>query len=1161
MNATINNIARVIIATGLLGGLGACGDDGNDEPARPLVQSSSATEAQCPNGGTRVEVGLDDNDNGTLEPSEVETTELFCDGAPGQTGDPGPAGGVPLVVSTSEPSGANCDNGGDRIQVGVDDNGNGTLDEAEVDSTTYICVGATGEDAPILLTQTSSATDGCPNGGTRVQTGIDVDDNGALDQAEVTEDVVVCDGEDGDRLLITVDAEPAGANCLVGGRRVRSGVDANADGLLSDTETRSEDYLCDPVRNLISSTTLAAGHETCTAGGERIDVGLDQNANGVLEAEEVVTTSFICTGETAQVTLVRRQSEAPGANCANGGSRLTAGPDLNGNNILDAVEVETTTYVCNGSPGINGTTGSAVRLASEPAGPNCPRGGRRIESGIDANANGVLDNGEVSSTSYACNGRASVALVDIVAEPAGANCPTGGQLVRSGSDLDNDGVLDAAEVTTETYVCTSVAQVPIDFVTDTLPNALQRSAYATFVEGIGGVGGGYQWALVGGSLPPGLELEPTGTPQTRIVGTPTAVGAYNFTIELRDFFDNVVTQAFSLEVEQILEVTRFELPRLASGVPYSATLTAAGGVAPRTWSVVSGTLPAGLSLSTGGVISGTPTTSDGEVFFVEVEDAVGATVRAGLTIKGEQRFGAYCGDFLVSSQDDLSVFELNGTTVTSTGTVIAGAAVEVDCFEGIEFSPKRDFLAFQTEDSSLVGELIVADLSSYPVVTTYTVNGPLDTDEDVENFAFSPTGDFIAFIADEAGSLINELYVVDLRTLPPGPPVKVNQPVVTSGDVTTYGWVPNSNKLVYRSDEIVDEEYNLYFYDAAAAGPRVQMNASPTAGGDVNTNFVFSPDGARVAFTGDLFVDNQVRLFLVDVSGAVPGPPIEYSDTFDPDGDVTTGTTDVAFSPNGRWLMFQGDPDNLGEKVYVRDVLTNGPRTLVSQDNANTSLFVSSTVWSPDGRRIAILGDLETDNDFELFIADTEAPGAPIRVNPVLPTSSDVNSISSTQFGWDPNGRYLVYNVDATTAAFDEFWVTFLADSANPVPVFINGFADDDSDTVRVADDGGSMIFTLEFNGTTDVEILRVPINPTARTIGSQTVINDPLGLNQDVLTGFLLVDGGGGVFYRGDTAVDNETDGVIKSVAGGTIGARQRVNPALGNTLLAVTSIRIQKE
>src|SRR2546423_1026642 len=65
----------------------------------------------------------------------------------------------------------------------------------------------------------------------------------------------------------------------------------------------------------------------------------------------------------------------------------------------------------------------------------------------------------------------------------------------------------------------------------------------------------------------------------------------------------------------------------------SATLQAIGGVSPYTWAVISGSLPAGLSLNgSTGVISGTPTTAGPSTFTVRVTDANSATATQILTI-------------------------------------------------------------------------------------------------------------------------------------------------------------------------------------------------------------------------------------------------------------------------------------------------------------------------------------------------------------------------------------------------------------------------------------------------------------------------------------------------------------------------------------------------
>ena len=63
------------------------------------------------------------------------------------------------------------------------------------------------------------------------------------------------------------------------------------------------------------------------------------------------------------------------------------------------------------------------------------------------------------------------------------------------------------------------------------------------------------------------------------------------------------------------------------GSPYTANLAASGGSTPYTWSLLSGALPGGLSLSTGGSISGTPSGAGTSTFTVQVRDAQSATAQ------------------------------------------------------------------------------------------------------------------------------------------------------------------------------------------------------------------------------------------------------------------------------------------------------------------------------------------------------------------------------------------------------------------------------------------------------------------------------------------------------------------------------------------------------
>jgi hypothetical protein len=103
-----------------------------------------------------------------------------------------------------------------------------------------------------------------------------------------------------------------------------------------------------------------------------------------------------------------------------------------------------------------------------------------------------------------------------------------------------------------------------------------------------------------------------------------------------------------------LAIATASLPAGLAGTNYSAALTASGGTLPYSWSVVAGSLPAGLQLnSLTGVISGLAAKSGSYPFSVQIADATGATSSVGLTLTMNSQTGTNCGppEYLCSRSD------------------------------------------------------------------------------------------------------------------------------------------------------------------------------------------------------------------------------------------------------------------------------------------------------------------------------------------------------------------------------------------------------------------------------------------------------------------------------------------------------------------------------
>ena len=164
--------------------------------------------------------------------------------------------------------------------------------------------------------------------------------------------------------------------------------------------------------------------------------------------------------------------------------------------------------------------------------------------------------------------------------------------------------------------------MPITVTTASLPGATKGSSYSNLLQASGGTAP-YTWTITTGSLPAGLSLaSSTGL----ISGTPTATGTINFTATVTDAGSPAQAKSvpFSIAVAAPIPTgltINTTLSPANAGSTYSSTLAVSGGTPAYTWSITSGSLPAGLTLAaTTGIISGTPSTSGTYNFTAKVTD-------------------------------------------------------------------------------------------------------------------------------------------------------------------------------------------------------------------------------------------------------------------------------------------------------------------------------------------------------------------------------------------------------------------------------------------------------------------------------------------------------------------------------------------------------------
>ena len=250
--------------------------------------------------------------------------------------------------------------------------------------------------------------------------------------------------------------------------------------------------------------------------------------------------------------------------------------------------------------------------------------------GTAANSIVALDNGACASNVFwapfsATTLGANSTFVGTIIDAAGITI--GGSATLEGRALAAGGtVTTAADTITLPTTCAPVSCPTISLLPPPLPIGTVGVPYSVTITASGGTGP-YTFSMTAGTLPTGLSPITSGG---LISGTPTTPGTFTFTIRATDANGCTGLQAYTIVINAptcpTISLLPPPLPIGTVGIPYSKTITASGGTGPYTFSMTVGALPTGLSpITSGGLISGTPTTPGTFTFTVTATDANGCT--------------------------------------------------------------------------------------------------------------------------------------------------------------------------------------------------------------------------------------------------------------------------------------------------------------------------------------------------------------------------------------------------------------------------------------------------------------------------------------------------------------------------------------------------------
>jgi hypothetical protein len=682
----------------------------------------------------------------------------------------------------------------------------------------------------------------------------------------------------------------------------------------------------------------------------------------------------------------------------------------------------------------------------------------------------------------------------------------------------------------------------------------------------------YNWVVTGGSLPPGLSLNPAGQGANDVgtfTGIPTALGVYTATVTVYDRLNNTDDQVIQITVDppsEPLRITTTSLPDLPATGCYSGQITATGGGnAGFTWRVVNGSLPPGVTLES----SGTPTTRLGgagdsppatSTFTVEVTDTFGLSAQQQLTIsldpnaRGPERWAAYVADQDIDNQFDIYVQDLCAPAV-GTPTRVNGASASGDVSTSsndVKLSPAGNALAFIGDlDTAGQEEVYVVDLRNGPQTgEAVRILDAASSFQEAIDLRWSPDGSKIGIRYDSTSGR-NEMWVADVSNLSaPQQAVLVSQPGTSSSEdvYNEYGFSPDGNWIAWIGDTGRSNQDEIFVVDLSGSTPGAPQSCAPsgiTTSREVERDgFLWTPDSRGVIYTADITDAFDPDLYFCDVSTtpvsvtAFPG---------------TTGGTDISgnrsmeekdhmsFSADGTRFAHIGDiRDRFEDDVYVYAYANGsftGRTTVVQAPSSSDTRFFR---WAPSGYQILAVGDLANNGEEELFLFDggPSASGNQSRNALKNATSSQESGFSFGDFGFSPDGTQAITIGDYDTNGADEIFLIDLTGSS-PSDVQLNQNHTSGSNDVfdfQFTADGSGVVFRADTVSSNN-ELWYASTTGTAPARAVR--LHPTLASGQDVFE-YAIPTGGNSVLFRGDVETSGDNGAYIVDLSDGEPGTLQ---------------------
>ena len=405
------------------------------------------------------------------------------------------------------------------------------------------------------------------------------------------------------------------------------------------------------------------------------------------------------------------------------------------------------------------------------------------------------------------------------------------------------------------------------------------------------------------------------------------------------------------------------------------------------------------------------------------------------------------------------------------------------------FSPDGSRLAFLPFPGALLGS-VASDGSTPSVYLNLNVAGAQS------DYRFTPDSSRLVFRTTD-----ERLYVVPAGG---GAPLRLDG----AGTVAAFALTPDGTRAVF-SAQVGAGRLGLHVVPLdGSQAPLLLSGALVPGGGGVEPPFLFSGDGARVVFRGDLALRDAEQLYSAPLDGsalplALSGAPLLHRRVAD----------DCALDASGTRVIFRGELlTSLRVELFSAPVDGSAPRVTLNGPLVAGGGVLSFRVGA-GGKRVCYLADAEVDERRELFSARLDGTQVGVRLSGDPLAWADVED----DYQLAPNGLAVAFRMDRTTDGETRLYLRSLSGAGVLRELTDTSAAGVDAPTgFAFTPDGSRLVFRSNELDFDLLELFATDFTGTVR-------LNAPLfpGLVAGDIADFQLAEDGQRVVYRADREQD----------------------------------------